>query len=154
MRFFPAVLALAGALHAVPASALTCAVRGDSIAKGVGAFLPGCNTQAVVGIPASKIVKMIPPAYDVVIISAGSNLPSASERTMLPIYLERMRARATGRVIWIVPSSVSPKTAPAVAPVRAIAVSYGDAIVTFKPGADRVHPASYLTVARDVAKRM
>ena len=110
-----------------------CLIAGDSIAVGVAPFLPTCAVNAKIGISSTAIVSRAG-AANVLIISAGSNDP---RNPRLIENLKVIRAKATGRVIWIQP--IDPVAAAA---VRGVAAIHGDHIVTFSPAPDRVHPAS------------
>lgn len=142
----PLGAALSACLLSGPAFS-SCLVAGDSIAVGTAELLPGCSRDAKVGEPSAAIVGRVRPGSAVVVLSSGSNdaLNPALERN-----LEAARARAAAsRWIWIVPQ---PRVAAAI--VRAVAARHGDAAVTFRPGRDGIHPASYRALARAVLARM
>ncbi|MGD9739424.1 MAG: lysozyme [Bauldia sp.] len=58
--------------------------------------------------------------------------------------MRRIRARASGAVIWIVPANDT------AASVLAVAAEHDDRTVPFAPGRDGIHPRSYAALARDV----
>ena len=64
--------------------------------------------------------------------------------------LDRIRAKASHRVIWILPT-VDDRLR---AMVVAVAFRHGDVVVSFAPGPDGVHPKSPPTLAADVARAM
>ncbi len=136
----------------MPASlALACFIAGDCLATrphGLGGQFSRCGVSARVGASSAAIVPMVPTGpVKWLVISAGSNDPTNPK---LGANLEAMRARARAdRVIWVVP--IHPTAARA---VRAVAGGHGDAVVTFEPGRDRVHPRSYRALARGVAARV
>lgn len=124
---------------------MTCLVAGDSIALGLSGFIPGCEVNAKTGLPSGDIVDRVK-AADVVVLSAGSNDP---HNPRLVENLKAMRAKARGRVIWIVPVNHT-----AAAAVNRIAMANHDKAIPFVPGADRVHPLSYQTLAASVRTYM
>lgn len=129
-------------LGAVPASA-ACLAAGDSIAVGLGPAM-GCATVARVGIPSAAVVGRVRPGYGLVVISAGSNDPV---NPRLRANLRAARARASGRIVWVVPHNGA---GPA---VRAVAAERGDSAVGFTAGRDGVHPQSYAALARSIRGR-
>ncbi len=118
-----------------------CLIAGDSIAVGVAPYLPRCAVNAKVGITSTAIIRRVG-AANLLIISAGSNDP---RNPRLINNLKSIRAKATGRVIWIQP--IDPVAAAA---VRRVAALHGDHVVTFSPARDHVHPASDKTLATRV----
>lgn len=142
-RVFAAPFALALMTAQTTAS---CLIVGDSIAVGTGEQLPGCVTDAKVGIPSAAIVLRVRPGFDWTIISSGSNDP---DNPALQAHLEAARARATGGVMWILPRKLR-----AADLVRQVAARHGDPVVAFGPARDRIHPASYVLLARSVLFEM
>jgi hypothetical protein len=124
---------------------MTCLVAGDSIALALSAHIPGCLVDAKVGLPSGDIVARVK-AADVVVLSAGSNDP---HNPRLVDNLKAMRAKARGRVIWIVPTNHT-----AAAAVNRVAMQFRDKAIPFVPGSDRVHPISYQTLAASVRSYM
>lgn len=114
-----------------------CAIVGDSIAVGIAARMPRCISSAKIGEQAAAIVGRVRDA-DVLIVSAGSNGPHAPD---LEGNLKLIRAKATARVIWILPVDVV-----ASATVKRVAKEHDDIAVRFDPCPDLVHPASYDTL--------
>ena len=110
---------------------MTCAVIGDSIAVDIGRAMPECATKAMIGIGSAAIVGRAGPA-GMCIVSAGSNDP---RNPNLGKNLEAIRARCGGRVIWVLPIDLVARAA-----VRQVATRHGDAVVSFAPAADNVHP--------------
>lgn len=110
---------------------MLCLLAGDSIALGLHSYL-NCTVNARIGEHVPAIVNRISPA-PFVIISAGSNDDC---RPSLDVNLIKVRdAAGTSKVIWIAPADECRRLA-----VQAIAAKYGDAVVTFVPGKDKVHP--------------
>jgi hypothetical protein len=115
-----------------------CAVVGDSIALGVGTELQRCVVDAKIGLPSAEIVGRVLHAH-VLVVSAGSN---DANNPLLEANLRIIRARATGRVIWI-----SPIDPVAAAAVMRVARLHGDKVVHFAPRPDNIHPKSYGVLA-------
>ncbi len=124
---------------------INCAIVGDSIALGVGTELHRCTVNATVGIASAEVIGRVRHA-NVLVVSAGSNDP---HNPMLESNLRTIRARAAGKVIWI-----SPMDPVAAAAVRRVAKVHGDRVVHFSPRPDRIHPASYPTLADRVTQAM
>lgn len=124
---------------------MNCLVAGDSIALGLSDHIPGCVVNAKAGLPSGDIVERVK-AADVTVLSAGSNDP---HNPRLVDNLKAMRAKACGRVVWVVPANHT-----AAAAVSRIAMANRDKIVAFVPGPDRIHPASYSNLAAHVQKAM
>jgi hypothetical protein len=130
-------------LDTVSGGAASCAIAGDSIAKGVGTQMPECSVDAKVGTPSADIIHRVPTGHvGLMIISAGSNDPM---NPRLADNLNAMRKRAGGGVTWIAP--VNPR---ARGVVEDVAHSHGDRVVTFTPGPDGIHPRSYPELARAI----
>jgi hypothetical protein len=134
----------------VPTTIAACLIVGDCIATrphGLGARFSKCDVAAKVGLSSGKIVPLVPDgtALKWLVLSAGSNNP-LDPRLEADLLAMRVRARNAHRVIWVLP--IHPAAAKA---VRSVAEKYGDAVVSFTPGRDRVHPKSYGALARDVA---
>lgn len=117
---------------------MDCAIIGDSIAVGVAQQRFNCTIDARVGLSSSAIAHIVGDA-EVTIISAGSNDPNNPK---LITNLEAIRAKRTGKVVWIIP--VHPVAASS---VLSVARKHQDSIVFFNPGKDKVHPKSYQTLA-------
>jgi hypothetical protein len=126
-------------------AAASCLISGDSIALDLAQAMPQCAVDAQNCIPSSTIIARVHTS-PVLIVSAGSNDPHSAN---LAANLRAIRARATGRVIWIVPSDWH-----AAAVVRGIAVGAGDKTITFKPGRDHVHLANNRALAASVRAAM
>jgi hypothetical protein len=129
---------------------MTCAIAGDSIALGTGTAeglnanrRPPCTVDAKIGIPSAQVIGRVHPA-DLLVVSAGSNDP---DNPKLQANLEAIRAKATGKVLWIVPVN-----ARAASIVRLVAFKHSDGIVSFTPGRDHLHPKSYLPLIAAVNK--
>lgn len=127
---------------------IECLILGDSIAVGVGSVTPRCETIAKVGINSKNFVvshKYIPAAKTTV-ISLGSNDGNSD----FSKYLNALRNKVSGKVIWI----LSNNNAKARKVASDIARQHGDSVVylsQFK-SADGVHPKSYSSVADKVIK--
>jgi len=135
---------------AQPAAAVHCAIVGDSIGVGIAAVVRGCAAVATKSL-GSRAISMRTPdvAGGSVVISAGSNDP---DNPALEANLEVIRARTgAARVVWIAP--YHPRAA---AMVARVAARHGDAVVRLAafPSRDRVHPASYPTLAAAVTSRL
>jgi len=122
-----------------------CLIAGDSIAVGVASYLPKCTVNAKIGISSTAIVGRAGNA-NVLVVSAGSNDP---HNPRLVDNLKHIRAKASGRVIWIQPIDHV-----AAAAVRSVAALHGDQIVTFSPAGDHVHPASDKALADRIRRVM
>ena len=129
---------------------MTCLIAGDSIAVGAATaeglsprWRPACTVNAKVGIPSAQIIGRIS-AADLTVISAGSNDP---DNPRLFANLLAIRAKVTGKVLWIVPVNSI-----AAGKVLNVAAHYGDATVTFTPGSDHVHPQSYLGIEQVIRR--
>ena len=132
-------------LVTVSGGAGSCAIAGDSIAKGVGTQMPQCTVDAKVGTPSADIIHRVPTGHlGLMIISAGSNDPM---NPRLADNLTAMRKRTGGGVTWIAP--VNPR---ARSVVESVAHSHGDRVVTFTPGPDGIHPHSYAELARAIQR--
>lgn len=123
---------------------IPCLLLGDSIAVGVGRARPECSVQAEVGIGSEAFLHKHRGTYEagVVAISLGSN-DAADIHGALAALRREVKAR---RVYWILPAKVGPQQRA----VIEIARENGDAVLTFKPGADGVHPAAYGALAQFV----
>lgn len=129
--------------HGTPSQArgISCAIVGDSIAVGAGQYLRACKLNAKKGIPSGAVIDRVDPSADVNVVSAGSNDP---DNPALRENLERIRQRAN-RAIWILP--VVPRAREI---VREVAARHGDAVVSFAPSGDQVHPKSDNALARAI----
>lgn len=125
---------------------IDCLLLGDSIAVGVGRARPECAVQAEVGIGSAAFLRKHggPHKADTVAISLGSN-DAVDIRGPLTALRRQVEAR---RVYWILPA----KSGPQERAVIDIARENGDAVLTFKPGADGVHPATYGALSQFVGR--
>lgn len=131
---------------------MTCAIVGDSIAVGTAQaeslpakLRPPCTMDAKIGIPSAQVIGRVHSA-DLLVVSAGSNDP---DNPRLEQNLRAIRAKATGKVLWIVP--VNPRAA---AIVKTVAFKNGDSFVSFTPGRDHLHPHSYAPLIAAVNKAL
>lgn len=136
------IAALVLGLAAAPAHA-SCAVVGDSIADGVSPSIEECLSDAKGGIPSADVVARVHSA-DILFVSAGSNDPN---NPRLEDNLKAIRAKASGRVVWI-----SPMNRTAALAVERVAALHGDPVVHFEPGPDGIHPKSYDDLATALRK--
>lgn len=120
---------------------MTCHIAGDSIAYGLGQLMTGCTLDAKVGIPSHDVIGRVQNA-DLLIVSAGSNDP---DNPSLAANLRAIRAKASGRVLWVVPQN-----ARAARLVQDIATKLNDPVVHFIAGPDGIHPKSYISLMRRV----
>ena len=120
---------------------IPCALAGDSIAVGIAPFFKHCVVDAKIGISSAAIIGRVHDA-DVLVVSAGSNDP---RNPHLEANLKIIRAKASGKVIWISP--IDRTAAEAVVRVAAI---HGDRVVRFSSGRDHVHPRSEGSLAAAV----
>jgi hypothetical protein len=121
---------------------MTCAVIGDSIAIDVAAAFHGrCEVNAKIGIASNAIIGRVISA-DVTVISAGSNDP---DNPHLADNLRRIRAKISGRAIWLLPIATRPRTL-----VELVASEHGDQVVAFHPAHDNVHPKHPAEIAKRI----
>ena len=125
---------------------IDCLIIGDSIAVGIGSVTPQCHTIAKVGINSKNFVvshKYIPSSKTTV-ISLGSNDGNAD----FSKYLNDLRNRITGKVIWI----LSNNNDKARKITLNIARQHGDGVVYLSSfaSADGTHPKNYASVAKKV----
>ena len=122
---------------------MDCVAIGDSIAVGTGPEL-SCEIRAAVGLTSSRIIPLAGGRFHAYcIVSAGSNDPTSPKLTD---NLTSIRNQSKCKVyVWIEPAN---KAASKV--VKDLARQFGDKTVTFTPGQDGVHPASYKAVAGDI----
>jgi hypothetical protein len=111
---------------------MTCALIGDSIADMVRSHFADCYVSARSGAHVAEIIGRMRDA-DVVYLSAGSNDEDYSN---LESNLRKLRAKASGRVVWIVPAASLARARHA---VEVLASERGDRVVTF--AARGIHPA-------------
>lgn len=127
-------------------SAERCAVIGDSIAEGIQSYFPECRQNTKIGISTPAIIarmRATGTTAELVIISAGSNdADSFGLLRQLPANLAVLRKLASGRVVWIAPINKRASEA-----VRAIADAHKDAIASFAPASDKVHPRNNAALA-------
>ena len=121
---------------------MDCVTLGDSIATGLTKLLM-CEQRAYVGASSDKIIKLAKGSYRVqCIISAGSNDPY---NPALSINLHQIRRNAfCNAYVWVIPANGASHS------VRQVANFYRDVTVTFVPGKDGVHPASYNELAKRI----
>lgn len=129
-----------------------CLLVGDSTIVGTAPVLQRqlgtvCRVQAKTGVGSTKILTWPSfGSYRLALIGAGSNDP---HNPRLQSNLARLRAGIRAiRVVWL-----KPYDAQAARTVDAIAARHGDMTVSLAsfPSADRLHPASYSAVARQIA---
>jgi hypothetical protein len=120
---------------------MTCAVVGDSIALMVAPFLGCAVVDAKVGEHVAQIVGRVHDT-DIIVVSAGSNDADYSD---LAANLEKLRAKCSHRVLWIVPALARPRRI-----VKEIALKHGDAAVMFAAGRDGVHPRDPAGLAAEI----
>lgn len=121
-----------------------CLVIGDSLAVGLASRYPACAVVAKVGEPTSRISRWPQPEHSgPTVISTGSNDPYSPT---LASDLQRIRSKATGQVIWVVPAHRQAALA-VLAACRA-----GDRAVhaASVPLRDGVHPHSYAQLSAAV----
>lgn len=125
-----------------------CLVIGDSIAVGIGQFLPDCRVEARVGISAGRFVHEIltPQSARMAVISLGVNdgiAPGATARELRAV----RRSTTSPVVYWVLPASHPD----ARAAIRMVAREFGDRLIDAGPmaGEDGLHPtnAGYRTLA-------
>lgn len=127
---------------------MSCIVLGDSIAVGLSEKLPECARLAEVGLTTAGWFKRYGGvnAYapqDFVVISLGSN----DGNLYAMANLRRLRDQVTAkRVIWVLPAC----NAQARRGIEHLAAYHADAVVSFEPGHDGIHPWSYSLLAHDV----
>lgn len=122
---------------------IECLILGDSIAVGIGSA-SHCQMIAEVGINSKNFVvshKYIPHA-NTTVISLGSNDGNAD----FSKYLKQLRAKVSGKVVWI----LSNNNAKARNIALNIARQNGDNVVYLSSfaTADGVHPKNYSAVAK------
>lgn len=124
---------------------MLCLLAGDSIALGLHSYLE-CTVNARVEEHVPAIVNRISPA-PFVIISAGSNDDC---RPNLYINLIKVReAAGKSKVIWIAPADACRRNS-----VQSIATKYGDIVISFVPGRDKVHPSCNACLAFNITQAM
>lgn len=121
---------------------MSCLIIGDSIAVGVAQQFPACYVRAHVGWPSGRIARVPGGSFSWAVISAGSNDPA---NRALKSNLEAIRAHVSARVVW-----VAPVNGLAALTMSAVAAERGDSVVSFSPGADRLHPRSYRALAASI----
>jgi lysophospholipase L1-like esterase len=125
-----------------------CLVIGDSIAVGIGQFLPDCHVEARVGISAGRFVHEIltPQSARKAVISLGVNDGLAAVATARELRAVR-RSTNSPIVYWVLPASHRD----ARAAIRMVAQEFGDRLIDAGPmaGEDGLHPTSagYRTLA-------
>jgi lysophospholipase L1-like esterase len=117
---------------------IPCLVIGDSIAVGVGQYLPECRTEARVGITSQQFVHELlsPQDADKVVISLGVN---DGVSALTAGNLQRVRETVRGRAVyWLLPANHDH----ARAVIRSVAALYGDRVIDCTPeaGPDGLHP--------------
>lgn len=132
----------------------SCAVFGDSIGLGLGQAMHGvCPTSAEIGILSSVVASRVKPGATWTIVSLGSNdFPKGLNPAMIAISETRVRkaladvaAKITRGLILVLPANDGRTI------VSTWASEHGVATLSFKPGADGVHPlkAGYDGMARE-----
>ena len=130
--------------HQFEVKMIDCIVIGDSIAVGVGSVSPNCSTIAKVGINSKNYnihYNHIPTA-NTTVISLGSNDGNMD----FSKYLESLRKKIKGNVIWILPAN----NAKARNIVIKIASKYNDRTVRITNTIDNVHPKSYSQLRKKI----
>ncbi len=129
---------------------LPCLVIGDSIAVGVGQYLPECRTEAREGITSQRFIHELlsPQEADRVVISLGVN-DGVSAFTVGN--LRRVRQTVQGRAVyWLLPAG----HAEARAAIRSVALQFGDRMIDAGTdvGPDGLHPtgSGYRALAASV----
>jgi hypothetical protein len=124
-----------------------CAVIGDSIAVGVGRYLPECRIEARVGVTSGQFVRglLSPVEAGRVVISLGVNDgPSAATVMNLRIVREAVQGAA---VFWLLPANHEY----ARVAIRVVAGEFGDRLIDAgrETGPDGLHPtgAGYRALA-------
>lgn len=127
-----------------------CLVIGDSIAVGVGQYLPECRTEARVGITSQQFIATLlsPQEAGRVVISLGVNDGVAATT---PRNLRTVRETVRGAsVFWLLPAHHEY----ARVAIRRIAAEFGDRLIDSAPqvGPDGLHPtgAGYRTLAKQI----
>lgn len=115
-----------------------CLVIGDSIAVGVGQYLPECHTEARVGITSRQFIHTLlsPREAGRVVISLGVNDdPAASTARNLRMVRENERGAT---VYWLLPANHEY----ARVAIRLVAAEFGDRVIDTAPqvGRDGLHP--------------
>ena len=127
-----------------------CLVIGDSIAVGVGQYLPECRTEARVGITSQQFISTLlsPQAAGRVVISLGVN-DGLSATTLQNLRTVRETVRAAS-VFWLLPAHHEY----ARVAIRRIAAEFGDRLIDSAPqaGPDGLHPtgAGYRALAKQI----
>jgi len=127
-----------------------CLVIGDSIALGVGQYLPECRTEARVGITSRRFIHTLltPQEAGRVIISLGVNDGPVAE-TIANLRTVRETVRGAS-VFWLLPAHHDY----ARAAIRRVAAEFGDRLIDAAPqaGPDGLHPtgAGYRALAKQI----
>lgn len=123
---------------------MSCAIIGDSIAVGIAQQLPECTSVAKVGISSAgwlgRHSAILDRPQDVLVVSLGSNDGQRFERGVFEAIQKRANAK---RIIWVLPACNHAAHDGLVEFAR----EHGDLVLSFVPGRDGVHPASYKEVA-------
>jgi hypothetical protein len=123
-------------------SAERCFIVGDSIAEMIQKYLPQCRHNTRIGISTPAVIKRMHDAGTVIISTGSNDMDTFAFARHLDANLAALRAMATGRVIWVAPVNARASEA-----VRAVADSHKDAIATFTPGHDDIHPGDPVALA-------
>ena len=140
-------IVLAGAFLGDTAKA-SCLIIGDSIGQDLSYSMRECRSTAIKNKSSAATVYTVAPA-DVLIVSAGSN---DWESPLLLANLKAIRAKASGRVIWVEPSRICCRVAADA--VDTVAALHGDPVVPFASGRDGAHPVDNNKLAAAVRAQM
>ena len=130
--------------------AIDCVAIGDSIAVGISSALQCTETRAQIGLPSSRIIDIAPGKWHkFCIISAGSNDPL--DVNGIPVYLKNNLDHIRNQTqcqfyVWLEPVN---QIAAGIVYDEAIR-KHHDIALSFTPGSDNVHPASYNTLAGQI----
>jgi hypothetical protein len=117
---------------------IPCLTIGDSLAVGVGEYLPQCRTEATVGINSDRFIQTFrgPAAAGQVVISLGVN--DSSDIPTADNLLTLRRSVHAARVFWLLPAGHEPVRRT----IRGVAARFGDRLIDTAPfaGPDGLHP--------------
>jgi hypothetical protein len=144
-KFFVLIFAAGLASFFLMPRAPHCLIIGDSIAAALSERMPECRANAQSGISSQAVIARVA-EVKTLIVSAGTNDQPGEG---LAENLRAIRARATNRVIWILPAN--PMLA---AKVDEIARENQDIELTFVARDDGIHPGSYDRMIKSVRLEM